>query len=108
VGLGWQTFDLTGDAGTLGAVIFVFGISLVTFGPHPIGTLWLGLLAEALDIRAAFLIAGLVLMVYIAMLDVWSSDLPWLTQPPLSLLRLEMSLPCRARRFVFRLSFGRD
>ncbi len=29
VALGWQTFDLTGDAGALGAVLFVFGIAIV-------------------------------------------------------------------------------
>ncbi len=59
----------------------ITSFSLVTFGLHPIGTLWLGLLAEALDIRTAFLIAGLVLVVYIATLGVWRSDLRRLTSP---------------------------
>ena len=48
--LGWQTFDLTNDAGTLGAVIFVFGISIV------IGSLVGGVAADRYN-RSAIIVS---------------------------------------------------
>jgi hypothetical protein len=53
----------------------ITSFQLVTFGLHPIGTLGLGLLAEAMGIRAAFFVAGLMLASYIAILGVWRRDL---------------------------------
>ena len=53
----------------------ITSFSLVTFGLHPIGTLWLGLLANSLGIRTAFFIAGLVLAGFMATVGAWRSDL---------------------------------
>jgi MFS family permease len=57
----------------------IMSFSLVTFGLHPIGTLWMGFLANSLGIRTAFFIAGVVLAIFVVAIGTWRRDLRRLT-----------------------------